>query len=66
MNDDITPPPAIPAFPQYAPPNGQVFAHPKQAKHLFKIMGKLMTQRFKTKISPVKKRVDGKKKKKEI
>lgn len=59
MNDDI--PIAHTVFPQYQPPNQQ-FAHPKQAKPLFKIMGKLMTQRFGPKISPVKKRVDGRKK----
>lgn len=66
MTDD--PQPIAPVFPQYPPANpaGQQFAHPKQAKPLFKIMGKMMSQRFKSSISPLKKGLATKKKKKEI
>lgn len=64
MNEEIQPPP--PVFPQYQPPPGLAIAHPKQAKPLFKQLGKLMNQRFKVRVSPVKKKVDARRKKKDI
>lgn len=44
MTDDLQPPPV---FPQYQPPdpNGPLFAHPKQAKPLFKMIKRLMNPR---------------------